>query len=101
MTVTRNLLVLTALGAFAALAVPAPAEAARCKPRMAAKGSGQGILGAGTMNAKVAAITAFEATAAKVHGSRYGKFDTAAGAVFDCKSGTLKATCVVTARPCR
>ncbi len=72
-----------------------------CKARMSANGTGQGILGAGTMNAKVAAILAFEAAATKAHGSRYGKFDKATDAKFDCRSGTLKARCVVTARPCR
>jgi hypothetical protein len=89
--------------AFASLAVSIPgAEAGpKCKARISAKGTGQGILGAGTMNAKVAAIEAFEGTAAKTYGRAYGKFDNAKGTRFDCRSGTLKATCVVTGRPCK
>lgn len=97
-----SLLALSAMAALSVVAVTPFAEAAaKCKARMSAKGTGQGILGAGTMNAKVAAIEAFEGTAAKTHGRPYGKFDNAKGPVFDCRSGTLKATCVVTARPCK
>lgn len=97
----RHFATALALGGLTAALLPPPAEAAQCRPRISAKGTGQGILGAGTMNAKAAALVAFEATAAKAYGSRFSDSRKARGLKFDCRSGTLKATCVVTARPCR
>jgi hypothetical protein len=102
MTRVVRFLALSAFAAFGVITITPSADAAsKCKARISAKGTGQGILGAGTMNAKVAAIEAFEGNAAKTYGRPYGKFDNAKGAKFDCRSGTLKATCVVTARPCK
>ncbi len=89
------------LGLAFGLTLPTTAEAATCKPRISASGTGQGILGAGTMNARAAAVAAFEARAAKTYGSRFGNSQKALGLRFDCRSGTFKATCVVTGRPCR
>jgi hypothetical protein len=98
---TFGLALLAAVAVSAPTLVPTPAEAVVCRPKISATGTGQGILGAGTMNAKAAAIAAFEARAAKLYGSRFSNAQKAAGLRFDCRSGTLKATCVVTGRPCR
>ena len=81
--------------------IPDSAEAAVCRARISAKGEGQGVFGAGTMNAKAAAMAAFETEATKRFGSRFGDSQKAKDIKFDCRSGTLKATCVVTGRPCR
>lgn len=97
----KTLLAATATAAVLTSLLPVSADAAVCRSRISAKGQGQGILGAGTMNAKAAAVAAFEAEAAKRFGSRFGDSQKAQGIIFDCRSGTLKATCVVTGRPCR
>lgn len=97
---TRCLAAVTVFGVILGM-LPQAAEAAQCRARISAKGTGQGILGAGTMNAKAAALGAFEVQAAKAYGSRFGDSNKARGLTFDCRSGTLKATCVVTGRPCR
>ena len=98
---TANILTAAAVLALAGSILPPSADAAMCRPRIAAKGEGQGILGAGTMNAKAAAVADFEAKATKAYGSRFGDHNKARGLKFDCRSGTLKATCVLTGRPCR
>ena len=73
-----------------------------CKPRIDAIGTGQGLFGEGTENARAAAITNFESKAASRFGYRYGTFAKARGVRWDCKKNAiLQAKCVITASPCR
>ena len=73
-----------------------------CKPRIDAIGTGQGLFGEGTENARAAAITNFESKAASRFGYRYGTFANARGVRWDCKKNAiLQAKCVITASPCR
>lgn len=95
-------LALVAAAAAAALLAAAPASAqTACKGRISADATGQGILGAGTQNAKLAAAAAWEGKAKKAHGSKYASLSKAKAVNYDCRSGTLQAKCVLTAIPCR
>jgi hypothetical protein len=90
------------LMALACIAVASPAEARVCKPRIDAIGTGQGLFGEGTQNARAAAVTNFESKASSRFGYRYGSFANARGVRWDCKKNAiLQAKCVVTASPCR
>lgn len=77
------------------------ADAAVCRGRITGQGSGQGILGKGTQNARAAATSEWEAKAKSRHGWRFASLSKASGVAWDCKSTVLKATCVVSGRPCR
>lgn len=101
MTISRILTAGVAVAGLASLLAATAAEAAACRSRISGKGAGQGILGAGTMNAKAAARTDFEARAAARFGKSFANLEKAKSQVWDCRSGTLKAVCVVTANPCR
>ena len=95
-----------ALTVVALMGAQAPADAriarAVCKPRIDAIGTGQGLFGEGTENARAAAISNFESKAASRFGYRYGTFANARGVRWDCKKNAiLQAKCVVTASPCR
>jgi hypothetical protein len=82
--------------------VPAVAQSGpRCHATIEGVGTGQGLLGAGTRKARAAAVSDFEQKATSLHGARYGKFANAKNVKTDCRSGTLEAKCVITARPCR
>ena len=73
-----------------------------CKPRIDAIGTGQGLFGEGTENARAAAITNFESKAASRYGFRYGTYANARGVRWDCKKNAiLLAKCVVSGSPCR
>ncbi|MBA4174167.1 MAG: hypothetical protein C0511_16305 [Hyphomicrobium sp.] len=84
-----------------ALFTPTASEAASCRARLSATGSGQGILGVGTQNARAAATSNFESKAKSRHGSKFASLSKASDVKWDCRSTALKATCVVTAKPCR
>ncbi len=87
----------------AAFVTVAPAEArVVCKARIDAIGTGQGLFGEGTENARAAAIANFESKASSRFGYRYGTFANARGVHWDCKKNAiLQAKCVVTGSPCR
>ncbi|MGL4396236.1 MAG: hypothetical protein ACRCS9_06840 [Hyphomicrobium sp.] len=73
-----------------------------CQERVTATATGQGVFGAGTRNARAAAIANFERQAETRYGSRYAAFGNARAVSWDCKKGAiLMAKCVLTARPCR
>jgi hypothetical protein len=86
---------------LAALLTASAADAAVCRARLAGTGTGQGVFGAGTQNARTAATSDFEAKANKAYGKRFASLAKAASVRWDCKSGALQAKCVVTGRPCR
>jgi hypothetical protein len=86
---------------IAALVAASAADAAICRTRLVGTGTGQGLFGAGTENARTAATTDFETRATKAHGKRFASLSKAASVRWDCKSGALEAKCVVTGRPCR
>lgn len=95
-------LALVAAAAAAALFAAAPASAKTvCKARVSADATGQGILGAGTQNARIAAAAAWEGKVKKAHGARFASLSKAKAVTYDCRSGTLQAKCVLTAIPCR
>jgi hypothetical protein len=79
------------------------AEAAPyCYSRMEGQGTGQGLFGVGSQNARAAAIADWEDRVADRWGRRYANFNKARSVRLDCKKGAiLKAKCVVTAMPCR
>ena len=84
-------------------AMPNTANAAepRCHNPIEAVGIGQGPLGAGSKKARAAVIVDFEQKAASLYGAKYAQFSKAKTVKRDCRSGTLEAKCVITARPCR
>jgi hypothetical protein len=86
---------------FVALLTASSAEAAICRARLAGTGTGQGVFGAGTQNARTAATSDFEAKARRAYGRPFASLSKAASVRWDCKSGALQAKCVVTGRPCR
>jgi hypothetical protein len=86
---------------IAALVAASAADAAVCRTRLVGTGTGQGLFGAGTENARTAATTDFETRATKAHGKRFASLSKADSVRWDCKSGALEAKCVVTGRPCR
>jgi hypothetical protein len=98
---TVKLATTAAVCGLAALVAATAADAAVCRARLVGAGTGQGLFGAGTQNARTAATTDFEAKATKAHGKRFASLSKAASVRWDCKSGALEAKCVVTGRPCR
>ena len=86
---------------LAALLAASAADAAVCRARMVGTGTGQGLFGAGTQNARMAATGELEAKANKAYGKRFASLAKAASVRWDCRSGALQAKCVVTGRPCR
>lgn len=94
-------LMLASAAVLVAAMLPAAANAAVCKPRISGSGIGTGVFGAGTENAKAAAIAVFESRAAQRYGKRFSNFSKASSVVWDCKSTLSKAKCVMTAKPCK
>lgn len=73
-----------------------------CYSRMEGQGTGQGLFGVGSQNARTAAIADWQENVANRWGWRYANFSKARSVRIDCKKGAiLKAKCVVTAMPCR
>lgn len=83
------------------VATSSDASAASCRAAISGSGTGQGIFGKGTQRARAAATSEWEAKAKSRHGWKFGKLSKASDINWDCKSLPLKATCVVTAKPCR
>lgn len=77
------------------------ADAASCRQRVSGSGMGQGILGKGTQRARAAATADWENKAQSRYGWKFRKLANASDVNWDCKSLPLKATCTVTAKPCR
>ncbi len=92
-----------AVAAFtAAFATSAPAEAAVCRARMSGEGTGMGVAGQGTTNARVAALSNWARNVETKHGKRFADSAKAQSVRYDCRQGAiLEAKCVVTAVPCR
>lgn len=92
---------LAAAVTLAGLTVSAEA-APYCYSRMEGRGTGQGVFGVGSQNARAAAIADWQYRVADRWGQRYAYFSNARSVRFDCKKGAiLQAKCVVTAMPCR
>ena len=73
-----------------------------CNSRMEGQGTGQGLFGVGSQNARAAAIADWQDRVANRWGPRYANFYKARSVRIDCKKGAiLKAKCVITAMPCR
>jgi hypothetical protein len=99
---TRKVPVLLAAATILASLTMSAAAAPFCYSRMEGQGTGQGLFGAGSQNARAAAIADWENRVADRWGPRYANFDRARSVRLDCKKGAiLKAKCVVTAMPCR
>lgn len=98
---SKTLAAVATVAALAWGAFATDASAQTCRARLAGQGAGQGLFGAGTQNAKIAAQASWEAKAKKSYGIRYAKFEKARASRWDCRSGALQAKCVVTAKPCR
>jgi len=91
-----------AIGAVIVMAGAGAADAAVCKGRVAGSGSGQGLFGAGTQNARAAATADWQARAQQRYGRRFASFTKARGAKWDCaQNAMIQAKCVVTATACR
>lgn len=98
----RAVAILAASALVAGVALlPATADAASCRARISGKGTGQGVFGKGTENARAAATAEWEAKARSRHGGKFASLSKAGSVTWDCKSTALKATCVVAAKPCR
>lgn len=98
----RTLLFLAAAATTGlAVATVQTADAAVCRPRLSGAGEGQGILGKGTQNARARATAEWESKAKSRYGSRFASLSKASGVTWNCKSTIVKATCQVSARPCR
>jgi hypothetical protein len=101
----KAVLVCTCVSAAAlavAIAASVPSEAAVCRSRMSGQGTGMGIAGQGTINARAAALANWARNVEARHGKRFA--DTAKGRSvrYDCRQGAvLEAKCVVSAVPCR
>ncbi len=91
---------LTAATGFVAI-TSTDADAASCRQRVSGSGMGQGILGKGTQRARAAATADWENKAKTNYGWKFRKLSKASDVNWDCKSLPLKATCIVTAKPCR
>lgn len=94
---------LAALAAAAVFTVASgEASAASCKARVAGTGTGQGLAGIGTENAKAAATVDWQANVRKRYGHRFANVAKAQGVRMDCAQGAImQAKCVMTAKPCR
>ena len=93
-----------AAGAVAPLlvaATPAEAQQAACRARMAGQGSGMGIAGQGTQNARAAAARDWSTKVEARYGARYADFGKARDVRYDCRTGVLEVKCALSARPCR
>lgn len=84
--------------AFAPLADARPA----CGGRAEGWGTGQGVFGMGTANARSAAVSDWAEKVNARYGIYYANFDNARGVRWNCKKGAiLQARCFVSAIPCR
>lgn len=73
-----------------------------CRARMNGGGTGLGMLGLGTENARSAAVSNWAAKVNARWGIYYANFDNARGVRWNCKKGAiLQARCYVSAVPCR
>lgn len=84
------------------LATATPSEAAVCRGRMAGEGTGMGVAGQGTTNARAAALANWVSGVEAKHGRRFADTAKARSVRYDCRQGAvLQAKCVVSAVPCR
>ena len=84
------------------VAASSPADAAVCRGRMSGEGTGMGIAGQGTINARAAALANWMRKVEARHGARFASSAKARSVRYDCRTGAiLEAKCVVTAVPCR
>ena len=73
----------------------------RCYPAIDGIGTGHGILGRGTANARLAARSNWRVAAADQYGPTYDRFYMARDVRWSCnKLAILTAKCVVVAKPC-
>lgn len=98
--ITRIAMIAIAATLGLALITPSASEAASCRAKLSGSGNGQGVFGKGTENARTAATLNFEGKAKSRHGSKFASLSKAKDVKWDCRSTALKATCVVTAKPC-
>jgi hypothetical protein len=83
-------------------AVSDPADAAVCRARISGQGTGVGVAGLGTQNARAAALANWSANARARFGGRFANPSKARSVRYDCRSGfVLEVKCVVSGRPCR
>jgi hypothetical protein len=79
-----------------------PADAQVCRARISGQGTGIGVAGLGTQNARAAALANWSAAARARFGARFANPSKARGVRYDCRSGfVLEVKCVVSGRPCR
>jgi hypothetical protein len=98
---TKSIAFVAAVALVSTLTVASATTAnAACRARVSGTGSGQGALGKGTEKARTAATLQWEGKAKSRHGSRFASLSKASDVKWDCKSTILKATCVVSAKPC-
>jgi hypothetical protein len=78
------------------------ADAAVCRARISGQGTGIGVAGLGTQNARSAALANWSAAARARFGARFANPSNARSLRYDCRSGfVLEVKCVVSGRPCR
>lgn len=105
MTLFKGSLLVASLALIMAtgiIAASTPADAAVCRARMSGQGTGLGIAGQGTNNARSNALGDWMKKVEAKHGKRFANTANARSIRYDCRTGAiLEAKCVVTAIPCR
>jgi hypothetical protein len=95
-------LAVLAAGIAAITFAPAADAATYCRARTDGFATGIGLFGAGTANARSAAVSDWAAKVNDRWGIYYANFDNARGVRWNCKKGAiLQAKCSVSATPCR